>query len=548
MASAPFSDSSERFAAELKAAETRLRAHGLGGRRAFVALARHLADRVGLPRGTWPEGPDAPPGARLHAIPISPDLDFFGLAYERFFTDLFKGQRGQYFTPRPLVELVADLAKIRPGDRVLDPTCGSGGFLVAALARGADVDGIEVDPDLAMLARLNVALHQAKAATVRTADFFRDPPEERWDVVLANPPFSVAIDDPAVLAREGMRGAIGSDALFVDMALRLLRPGGRLAVVLPYSFLVNPGFAAARARAETLAVREAVVSLPEGVFLPFGGTMTRACVVVLRRHPAPAGSMLAAVIREPGYDPKRRSYKPRLPDELVLLRLWARGAGAFARAARVPPTWIPEEAFDRSGIAPGVPTLGVSEAAAVRPPTTERGRGPTSHVDFADVDKATGEVVSAAVRDGDSLPRVDPGEILFGRMRPELNNVALAAVPSPALPAAMSGSGEWIRLLPERDPGFLLLALRSEFARAQVTVTGGQTRPRARVEDIAAMRLPDPGPAAREAIDALVLRAHAERAAWRQALESLAVLYARFGRGEITADELERAVADLARA
>ena len=165
-------DPSERFAAELRAAEDRLRAAGLGGRRAFLALVRHLAGRLGLAPELWPDGPDAPAAAHLESLPLSPELDLFGLAYERFFSDLFKGERGQYFTPRPLVELVTDLAGVRPGERVLDPTCGSGGFLVAALARGADVDGVEADPDLVALARLNLALHGANARAVSHADFF----------------------------------------------------------------------------------------------------------------------------------------------------------------------------------------------------------------------------------------------------------------------------------------------------------------------------------------------------------------------------------------
>ncbi|MDP2309299.1 MAG: hypothetical protein Q8P18_24975, partial [Pseudomonadota bacterium] len=92
-------DPSERFAGELRAAEERLRAAGLGGRRAFAALARHLAGRLGLPPELWPEGPDAPDSAHLERLPLSPELDLFGLAYERFFSDLWKGERGQYFTP-----------------------------------------------------------------------------------------------------------------------------------------------------------------------------------------------------------------------------------------------------------------------------------------------------------------------------------------------------------------------------------------------------------------------------------------------------------------
>lgn len=595
-------DPSERFAAELRAAEDRLRAAGLGGRRAFLALVRHLARRLALPAELWPEGPDAPAAARLDALPLTPDLDLFGLAYERFFTDLFKGERGQYFTPRPLVELVADLAALRPGDRALDPTCGSGGFLVAALARGADVDGIEVDPDLVALARLNVALHGGNPRGVRAADFYADPPDpsNAYDVVLANPPFSLDLDDPDVLARYTLardRARVSSDFLFVEAALARLRPGGRLVTVLPYTVLTGAPYAPLREWVDAVAVREAVVSLPEGVFRPFGGTPTRACVVALRKRPAEVRPMLAAVVTAPGFDPRRQTFRRTEPDELAALRLHLRGA-PYARARRVADAgWIPEAALRDDGIAPGVPTFVVSDRAEL---VRGRGRGdaradpgpasaPTplpvagadarrlgplfaqapssaappspasTHpsgaaappvgsvalVDFADIDKRTGEVVDARVADelGAAQP-FEEGDLLFGRMRPELNNVALATRPRPDLPARLAGSGEWVRLRPRGEAAFTLLALRSRFARAQI-FTGGQTRPRARAEDIVALRLPDPGSAARAALDRALADTLEARRLLRWKLEQLDTLYDRFGRGELDADALLAAVEAL---
>jgi len=545
-------DPSERFAGELRGAEERLRAAGLGGRRAFVALARHLARRLGVAPDLWPEGPDAPESARLDRLPLSPELDLFGLAYERFFSDLWKGERGQYFTPRPLVELVADLAALRPGDRVLDPTCGSGGFLVAALARGAQVDGVEVDPDLAALARLNVALHGGEPRAVVAADFFAAPDDgERWDAILANPPFSVEVSDPAVLARYGLaagRQRVGSDILFVEAALARLRPGGRLVTVLPYTVLSGAPFAAARAWVDDVAVREAVVSLPEGMFRPFGGTPTRACVVALRKRPAAVRPMLAAIVEHPGYDPRRQVFRRTEPDELVGLRMHLRGA-AYGKAARVPGAgWIPEETLRDSGIAPHVPVFALSDQAdLVRGGGTVDPTRDVTVVDFADVDKGTGEVVDARVEPGATCEGVafEEGDLLFGRMRPELNNVVLARRPRPGLPPRMAGSGEWVRLRPRAQRSFLLLALRSRFAREQVVVTGGQTRPRARVEDIAGLKLPDPGPAARAALDELLAETWAERARLRERLTTLDGLYERFGRGEIDAATLEAEVRAL---
>jgi SAM-dependent methyltransferase len=530
-----FTDPSVRFAGELRAAEDRLRAAGLGGRRAFSALARHLSARLGLDRAWWPDGPDAPPSARLEELALSGEIDLFGLAYERFFTDLFKGSRGQYFTPRPLIELLADLARVRPGDTVLDPTCGTGGFLVAALARGADAEGVEVDPDLASLARLNVTLHGARAAAVRTADFFRLPPEDRYDVVLANPPFSLVIDDPGLLAGyRSLGGAsrVTSDHLFIEAALRCLRPGGRLATVLPYSILTNRRLAGLRAWIDAEAVREAVIALPEGVFLPFGGTSTRACLLVVRRRPAPVAPCLMAAVRWPGYDPRRRSWRPAPPDELLALRLYLRG-GPFPAARRVEDAgWVPDEVLSERPPAT-VPTFAISERARVLDRTPAVG-GPVRAVQLADVDKTTGELQGWEVRaESSGLQHLGAGELLVGRMRPENNNVTRLRED-----ASWAGSGEWFRLRADDEPEFLLLALRSSFARAQLLVTDGQTRPRARVEDLAAMRLPDPGPVARRALDEAMRGLHTSRARTRAALARLAEGYEAFGRGEIAADDL----------
>ena len=545
------SDASVRFAGALRAAEDRLRACGLGGRRAFLALARHLAERLSLPRDLWPDGPDAPAAARLDTLVLSPELDLFGLAYERFFSDLFKGERGQYFTPRPLVELVADLAWIRPGDRVLDPTCGSGGFLIAALARGGDADGIEADPDLVALARLNVALHGGDARAVRRADFFADEDgDDRYDVVLANPPFSMEITEPAVLGRYRLadgRARVGSDVLFVEAALARLRPGGRLVTVLPYTVLSGAPYAATREWVDSVAIREAVVSLPEGMFRPFGGTPTRACVVALRKRPAEVRPMLAAVIEAPGFDPRRQTFRRTEPDELAALRLHLHGE-PYARARRVPDAgWIPEEVLRTDGIGGGVPTFVVSDRVELL-----RGRAaldpaaPVTVVDFADVDKGTGEVVDGRVTTGDACEGVpfSEGDLLFGRMRPELNNVVLATRPRADSPPALAGSGEWVRLRPKGEPAFTLLALRSSFARAQL-VTGGQTRPRVRADDIVALTLPDPGPEARAELDAVLARTRAERQRLRHRLLAIDALYERFGRGELDAAALREAVRGL---
>lgn len=375
---------------------------------------------------------------------------------------------------------------------------------------------------------------------MRAADFFADDDDARYDAILANPPFSVEVGDPAVLARHTLaagRTRVASDILFIEAALARLRPGGRLVTVLPYTVLSGAPQAGLRDWVDQVAVREAVVSLPEGVFRPFGGTPTRACIVALRKRPAAIRPTLVAVVTEPGFDARRQTFRRTEPDELAGLRMHLRGA-PYARARRVlDARWVPEAALREDGIAPGVPTFRVADRA---PPVRglEAPAGPVTRIDFADVDKATGEVVSGrAEAEAADAPGFEEGDLLFGRMRPELNNVALATAPRPGLPVRLVGSSEWVRLRPAREPAFTLLALRSRFARAQL-VTSGQTRPRVRAGDVLALRLPDPGPEARAALDAALSETYEARRRLRWKLEALEALYDRFGRGELDADAL----------
>ena len=552
-----FGTSSEMFAASLRSAEDRLRASGLSGRRAYAALCRNLAQRLNIPGHLWLDGPDAPDEARLERIPLTAELDLFGLAYERFFPEVFKAERGQFFTPRPLVELMADLAEVRPGDRVLDPTCGSGTFLVVAQNRGADVDGIEVDPELVALCRLNLALHGANPRSVRLADLFRDPVDDQWDVILANPPFSVRIDHPDALRRFSLaqgRGRVASDTLFLQAAHDRLRPGGRLAVVLPRSILSNDSYGWLRQWLAARFVRRAIISLPEGVFRPFGGTTARAAVLVLQKLPAATESFAVGVVENPGYDPTRKAFRKTEADDLAVLRLgWQQNSLPTAPATA--PTWVPEDVLSQSTIPEDVEVLTLGEVAPLakqqsfRPNDT--GTTMYTEVDLADVDKQTGEISAARIRKagdfkGSKTPFIE-GDLLFARIRPSLNNVVIAQRPHPDLPEEMCGSSEWIRLQPQHERYFALIAARSRFVRDQLKSTGGQTRPRIKADDLPSLYVPDPGLDNRQAIDRIVSTAFEARIRARNQLDAVTALYEQYGRGEIDEDALALALREIER-
>src|SRR5262245_9929824 len=109
----------ESLGRALVRAEDRLRAVGLTGAQAFDALASAMEERLGRAAEVLPE-------ARALAADLPLEGEPLGLAYERFFADLFKGRRGQFFTPPPIARLLVGGVAIQQGETVIDPTCGSG--------------------------------------------------------------------------------------------------------------------------------------------------------------------------------------------------------------------------------------------------------------------------------------------------------------------------------------------------------------------------------------------------------------------------------------
>lgn len=212
---------------------------------------------------------------------------------------------GIYLTPDDVVRMMVEFVDPRPGARVHDPACGSGTFLIEVLKRWekADVEGRAVwgadkNPRMLLLAELNIG-HLANAAFHRRlADslFGLDGVEEvgeTWiqpnslDVIFTNPPFGVLLDG-ATRDLSGFRTCRNphgetrkkqhSEVVFIEQSLRLLRPGGTLAIVLPKSVLTNATFAQARSALDELGYIYAIATLPPETFQTTG---TQATTVVL---------------------------------------------------------------------------------------------------------------------------------------------------------------------------------------------------------------------------------------------------------------------------
>lgn len=478
------------FAADLAAAEQRLRGRGLTGAAAFEAVRDTLLHRAGKA---------ATPHPALSALRLpEAELDLLGLAYERFFPDVFKGRLGQFFTPRPVVELLLSRLPIGPGVEVVDPTAGSGGMLVQAARRGAVVRGVDVDPRMVDLARLNLVLAGFSAQVVQDNFFTRTP--EPADVLIANPPFSVEIRERAILDRFELgrnRPRAVSDVLFLEAIKAWVRPGGWAGLVLPWTFIANGAAAPVRNMLDAHWCRRGVCALPEGVFRPFGGAGGRAALVWLQRRPCVDGRTSWGDLQDPGYDVRSTRLVPTDSaevDALVRGENWRPIVG-----------WLPAVRH------PGTP-LSDWVTCSTR---TVKGGVEQLTVDLADTDRRTGEVHPRMAANRGRRAALEAGMVVVSRMRPELGNVAI-------IPQGLSiaGSPEWIRLVCDH-PHVLLHALRTPTWRAQLPPTTGQTRPRTDVKTVLATTVRCPTPPVRDRLEALSASMLAERS---RLMDQLAML------------------------
>ncbi len=223
---------------------------------------------------------------KMNVVNASFDHDYLGQLYETFFRYTGSNTIGQYFTPRHIALFMADLCETTPNDIVIDPACGTGGFLVAALQRALRITknryetvvkmvedrllGYEAEPVTAALCVANMILRGDGKTGIEEANCFkaRDFPVGKCQVALMNPPFPhKATDTPP------------QD--FVERALEALAHRGKLGVILQTSLLVKKEFAEWR---ETLLKSNtllAVCQLPDELFQPFASATTS--VVLLEK-------------------------------------------------------------------------------------------------------------------------------------------------------------------------------------------------------------------------------------------------------------------------
>lgn len=225
----------------------------------------------------------------------SKDLQLFGQIYETFLSELQSaGTLGEFYTPRAITQLMTELVNPAHGELVLDPACGTGGFLVAVIeylkgtaqtvaqreAIGQNVRGWEYKPLPYMLANTNLILHDVVTPNIRFGDSLQRPlteytSKDRVDVILANPPFGGVVSNNNENNFPQTYRTKESADLFLILIIRLLKEGGRAAIVLPDGSLTGDGVKQ-RIREKLLADCDlhTIVRLPNSVFQPYASVAT----------------------------------------------------------------------------------------------------------------------------------------------------------------------------------------------------------------------------------------------------------------------------------
>lgn len=227
------------------------------------------------------------------------DRDTKGDLYEYLLSKVATaGTNGQFRTPRHIIDMIVELMKPVPEDVILDPAAGSAGFLVSSgeylrknhndlfLVQGLKqhfnndmFHGFDMDRTMLRIGAMNMMLHGVENPNIQYQDSLSEvnKDEDKYTLVLANPPFKGSLDDEAVSADLlKVTKTKKTELLFLALFIRMLKAGGRCASIVPDGVLFGSSKAHKDIRKEIIEKHklEAIISMPSGVFKPYAGVST----------------------------------------------------------------------------------------------------------------------------------------------------------------------------------------------------------------------------------------------------------------------------------
>ena len=253
-----------------------------------------------------------------------------------------QGDAGQFRTPRHIIEFLVDVVDPDKSETILDPACGTAGFLVEAfkhitakwdlgvqdVAKLAEsITGVDIDPGMAKIARVNLYLHGFKTPKITENDTLTNEKlwGQKYDVILANPPFMTPKWGIQPHDKFSIR-ANRAEVLFTDYIAEHLKLAGRAGIIVPEGIIFQWSNAYKDLRKMLVdgGYLWAVVSLPAGVFNPYSGVKT-SILFLDRERAKKTDKILFVKIKEDGYDlgaQRRVIAKNDLPEALEILNAY----------------------------------------------------------------------------------------------------------------------------------------------------------------------------------------------------------------------------------
>jgi len=258
---------------------------------------------------------------KLNSIDLlNMERDIIGDAYEIFMGDAIKGQSGQFFTPQNAAEALVRMIQPDKNDKVLDLTCGAGGFLVATIKYWKEnkienvfnnIYGVDKDSYLARLAKIHLVCMGQNTKNIKCADSLvwdekiLGSKKECYDIILTNPPFGVNIQAGTEetlcqfrlaykykRSKEGnidkmdvLNESVPPQVVFVEQCINLLKKKGYIGIVVPESMISNKKYMyVVNYIFDTCYVR-AIIGMPDDLFKTSGkgGTHTKTCLIILEK-------------------------------------------------------------------------------------------------------------------------------------------------------------------------------------------------------------------------------------------------------------------------
>ncbi|PIV61962.1 MAG: hypothetical protein COS14_03635 [Bacteroidetes bacterium CG02_land_8_20_14_3_00_31_25] len=240
---------------------------------------------------------------------LNSSQDAKGLAFQKFLSHHEKDSSGQFFTPEPVIDFCVEMMQPKPDEIIIDPACGSGGFLMSALkylqksnlelntakSISKQLYGLDINKSIARIAKMKLLLESNGKTNVICTNSLEDldslklsvSQKDGFDIVLTNPPFGAKITNTSILSKfdlgykwsnydkgfhktKSVYSNQNAEILFIERCIQLLKEGGRMAIVLPNGNFENPSLEYLRYYIKLKAKILAIVNLPQETFIPFG--------------------------------------------------------------------------------------------------------------------------------------------------------------------------------------------------------------------------------------------------------------------------------------